>query len=68
MSKKEIGRMRTVIAYLADKGIITTSKAAELLAVGDKTAQRLLSRGEEIDILTSEGENKGRIYKLKTFK
>ena len=43
MSNKEIERIRVIISYLLEHVIITTSKAAELLKVGDKTAQRLLS-------------------------
>ena len=65
MSNKEIGRMRVIISYLLEHVIITTSKAAELLKVGDKTAQRLLSKGEAIGILDSHGENKGKQYNLK---
>ena len=65
MSNKEIERMRVIISYLLEHVIITTSKAAELLKVGDKTAQRLLSKGEAIGILDSHGENKGKQYNLK---
>lgn len=62
MSNKEIERMKVIISYLLEHDIITTSKAAELLQVGDKTAQRLLSKGEAIGILDSKGENKGKQY------
>ena len=65
MSNKEIERMRVIISYLLEHVIITTSKAAELLKVGDKTAQRLLSKGEIIGVLDSKGENKGKQYNLK---
>ena len=65
LSKKEIERMKVIISYLLEHDIITTSKAAELLQVGDKTAQRLLSKGEAVGFLDGKGENKGKQYNLK---
>ena len=64
MSKKEIERMKVIVSYLGKNVSITKAVAARLLQVEDKTAQRLLAKAEQLDILVSEGENKGRVYKL----
>ena len=64
MSKKEIERMKVIVSYLGKNVSITKAVAARLLQVEDKTAQRLLAKAEQLDILVREGENKGRVYKL----
>lgn len=64
MSNKEIERMGIILSHLESHAFITKSKAAEILQVEDKTAQRLLAKAESVNILLGEGENKGKKYKL----
>ncbi|MBQ3024418.1 MAG: hypothetical protein IJD23_03810 [Spirochaetaceae bacterium] len=65
MSNKEQERITKIIEYLKKYKVIIKSEAAELLKIEDKTAQRLLVKAVELKILDSEGNNKGKIYKLK---
>ena len=65
MSNKEQERITIIIEYLKKYKVIIKSEAAELLKIEDKTAQRLLVKAVELKILDSEGNNKGKIYKLK---
>ena len=44
--------------------MITKTEAAKLLKVEDKTAQRLLSKAVELELLVTEGDFKGTVYKL----
>ncbi len=64
MSNIESKRFEQIIKYLEVNGTISKSTAANILNVENKTAQRLLNKAEELSLLASEGENKGRIYKL----
>ena len=64
MSDVEQKRVDVIIKYLEANDSITKSKAAEILNIEYKTAQRLLSKAENLSIIDSEGENKGRVYIL----
>lgn len=65
MSDKEKSRLKTIIDYLAGNSSITSSKAAEILDVENKTANRLLVKAVELGILSPDGENKNRTYSMK---
>ena len=62
MSELERARMRTVLNYLDTNKEINSSAAAKLLAVEVKTASRLLSKAEKLDILKSTGKTKSKVY------
>lgn len=58
--------MKLILNYLESNKSISSSKAAELINVEIKTANRLLVKAVETGILTTEGKNKARTYSLKT--
>ena len=64
MSNKEQERFKLIIGYLEKNDLITKTEAAKLLKVEDKTAQRLLSKAVELELLVTEGDFKGTVYKL----
>ena len=64
MSNKEQERIKLIIGYLEKNDLITKTEAAKLLKVEDKTAQRLLSKAVELELLVTEGDFKGTVYKL----
>lgn len=64
MSNKEQERFKLIIRYLEKNDFITKTEAAKLLKVEDKTAQRLLSKAVELELLVTEGDFKGTVYKL----
>lgn len=64
MSNKEQERFKLIIGYLGKNDLITKTEAAKLLKVEDKTAQRLLSKAVELELLVTEGDFKGTVYKL----
>ncbi len=64
MSNKEQERFKLIIVYLEKNDLITKTEAAKLLKVEDKTAQRLLSKAVELELLVTEGDFKGTVYKL----
>ena len=64
MSNKEQERFKLIIVYLEKNDFITKTEAAKLLKVEDKTAQRLLSKAVELELLVTEGDFKGTVYKL----
>ena len=64
VSNKEQERFKLIIEYLGKNDSITKTEAAKLLEVEDKTAQRLLSKVVELELLVSERDFKGTVYKL----
>ena len=62
MSELERARMRTVLNYLDASKEINSSIVAKLLDVEVKTASRLLSKAEKLDILRSTGKTKNKVY------
>lgn len=62
MSELERTRMQIVLGYLDTNKEITSSIAAALLDVEAKTARRLLSKAEKLDILKSEGKTRNKVY------
>lgn len=65
MSDKMTNRLDKIILFLKQNDSITTKQAALLLECESKTAQRILQKGVEENILDFSGENKGRIYFIK---
>ncbi len=62
MSEFERTRMQIVLGYLDRNKKITSSIATALLDVEAKTARRLLSKAEKLDILKSEGKTRNKVY------
>lgn len=62
MSELERARMQVVLNYLDSNKEISSAIAAELLGVEVKTARRLLSKAEKLDILKGEGKTKSKVY------
>lgn len=65
MSDKDKSRLSVVLGYLQKSKNISSSKAAELLNVEIKTANRLLVKAVELGILDATGINKTRTYSIK---
>lgn len=65
MSDKDKNRLSVVLSYLQKSNNISSSKAAELLNVEIKTANRLLVKAVELGILDATGINKTRTYSIK---
>lgn len=62
MSELEKTRMKIILHYLKDNKEINSTIAAELLKVEIKTASRLLSKAERLNILKGSGKTKNKIY------
>ena len=62
MSELERTRMQIILHYLDTNKEINSSIAAKLLKVEIKTASRLLSKAEKLDILKSYGKTKNKVY------
>lgn len=62
MSELERARMQVVLGYLNGNKKINSVIAAELLGVEVKTASRLLSKAEKLEILKGEGKTKNKVY------
>lgn len=62
MSELERARMQVVLNYLETNKEINSSIAASLLDVEIKTASRLLSKAEKLDILKGSGKTKNKVY------
>lgn len=62
MSELERTRMQVVLSYLETNKEINSSIAASILGVEVKTASRLLSKAEKLDILKGEGKTKNKVY------
>ncbi len=62
MSELEKERMKTILQYLDFNKEINSSNAAQLLEVEIKTASRLLSKAEKLDVLKSSGKTKNKVY------
>lgn len=62
MSELERARMQIILNYLDTNKEINSSTAAKLLEVEIKTASRLLSKAEKLDILKSAGKTKNKVY------
>ena len=62
MSELERTRMQIILHYLDTNKEINSSIAAKLLKVEIKTAGRLLSKAEKLDILKSYGKTKNKVY------
>lgn len=65
MSELERVRMQIVLDYLDANKEINSFITAELLEVERKTASRLLSKAEKLDILKSAGKTKNKAYSRK---
>ena len=65
MSDKDKNRLSVVLSYLQKSNNISSSKAAELLNVEIKNANRLLVKAVELGILDATGINKTRTYSIK---
>ena len=64
MSDIDNQRLTIICDYLKTHDYVSNSIAQKLLNIENKTAQRLLIKAEKLSFLKSEGENKGRIYRL----
>lgn len=64
MSNKEKERFKLIVEYLQKNESITKTVTAKLLDVEDKTAQRLLTKAVELELLITEGEFKSTVYKI----
>lgn len=62
MSELERARMQVVLGYLNGNKKINSVIAAELLGVEVKTASRLLSKAEKLEILKGDGKTKNKVY------
>ena len=62
MSELERTRMQIILHYLDNNKEINSSIAAGLLEVEIKTASRLLSKAEKLDVLKSSGKTKDKVY------
>ena len=62
MSELERTRMQMILSYLDVNKEINSSTAAKLLEVEIKTASRLLSKAEKLDVLKSVGKTKNKVY------
>ena len=65
MSELEIARIKVILQYLTVHDTINSAKAAELLDVEKKTASRLLSKAEKVEVLISKGKTKDKVYMKK---
>lgn len=65
MSELEIARIQVILQYLTVHDTINSAKAAELLDVEKKTASRLLSKAEKVEVLISTGKTKDKVYMKK---
>jgi ATP-dependent DNA helicase RecG len=65
MSELEQTRMQIILQYLDANKDINSTIAAGLLGVEVKTASRLLSKAEKLDILIGLGKTKNKVYLLK---
>lgn len=64
MSELERARMKVILGYLNANREISSAVAADLLGVEVKTASRLLSKAEKLDILKGEGKTKNKVYSV----
>ena len=64
-SMVEIARIQVILQYLTVHDTINSAKAAELLDVEKKTASRLLSKAEKVEVLISKGKTKDKVYMKK---
>lgn len=62
MSELERARIQIILSYLDANKEVNSSIAAKLLEVEVKTASRLLSKAEKLDILKSVGKTKNKVY------
>ncbi len=62
MSELERARMQIILGYLEVNKEINSSIAADLLGVEVKTASRLLSKAEKLNILKGKGKTKNKVY------
>lgn len=60
----ERARMQVVLGYLNGNKKINSVIAAELLGVEVKTASRLLSKAEKLEILKGDGKTKNKVYSV----
>ena len=65
MSELEIARIQVILQYLTVHDTINSAKAAELLDVEKKTASRLLSKAEKVEVRISKGKTKDKVYMKK---
>ena len=62
MSELERTRMQIILHYLDTNKEINSSIAAKLSKAEIKTASRLLSKAEKLDIIKSVGKTKNKVY------
>ena len=56
--------MQVVLEYLNGNKKINSAIAAELLGVEVKTASRLVSKAEKLEILKGDGKTKNKVYSV----
>ena len=64
LSKTELEFLEQIAGYVEKNGQITNYRAQVLTNKSSESVKKYLMRFVEIGLLTAEGENKGRIYKL----
>lgn len=64
LNELERARMQVVLEYLNGNKKINSAIAAELLGVEVKTASRLLSKAEKLEILKGDGKTKNKVYSV----
>lgn len=62
MSGLETKRMKLIFSYLETNSEINSAKVAKLINVQIKTANRLLKKAEDLDLIMSSGKTKNKVY------
>ena len=65
-STKAFAYREAIVAYLTENISAKCSELSELIGISDSRTRAVLSKMIEDNILVTEGENKNRIYKLKS--
>lgn len=65
-STKTFAYREAIVAYLTENISAKCSELSELIGISDSRTRAVLSKMIEDNILVTEGENKNRIYKLKS--
>ncbi len=64
MSELDRQRTEALLRHILQNETVTSSQAASLLNIQQKTASRLLRQGEALGILRSDGKTRGKVYRL----